>query len=288
MNKRIFEYDNYRDFLKDRYQSLKEENPKYSFRYFSRLAGFSSSSVLKMIMDGKRNIAPQSIEKFAKALKLTKEESRFFRSLVLFNQATTADERQACAEQLLRSRELRKIAPLKELQYRYFAKWYFVLIRELVNLPTFREDSQWIATQVHPPITTQEAEKAIEELLELGLLKRDESGHLRQSDAFVTTPDEVTRSSVAGYHKEMLKRAAESIDRVAREERDLSAVTLCVSRETASKVKELARNFRQAILDLASQDQQIADSVYQVNVQIFPLAQTESEPKTSDKEEKAS
>jgi len=42
-----------------------------------------------MIMDGKRNLGTPCIEQFAQALKLNKEESLFFRHLVLFNQAKT-------------------------------------------------------------------------------------------------------------------------------------------------------------------------------------------------------
>ncbi len=52
----VFEYDNYREFLRDSYEYLKAANPKYSYRYFSKSAGFKSSSVMKMIMDGKRNM----------------------------------------------------------------------------------------------------------------------------------------------------------------------------------------------------------------------------------------
>src|SRR5690348_8332036 len=137
--KSLFEYDNYREFLKDTYLS-KKENKKFSFRVFSRMAGFKAGNYLKLVMDGERNLTIESIEKFSMALKFNKEESKFFKNLVLFNQASSVDEKNKYAEQLLYSRVYRKIYPLKELQYRYFSQWYFVPIREMVNLPEFIED----------------------------------------------------------------------------------------------------------------------------------------------------
>jgi uncharacterized protein (TIGR02147 family) len=49
--KSIFEYDNYRAFLKDSYEAAKARDPKFSFRFFARLAGFKSSATLKRVME---------------------------------------------------------------------------------------------------------------------------------------------------------------------------------------------------------------------------------------------
>jgi hypothetical protein len=39
----------------------KKAKPQYSFRYFARRAGLSSSNFLKLVMDGKRNLGPTTI-----------------------------------------------------------------------------------------------------------------------------------------------------------------------------------------------------------------------------------
>ena len=79
--KSLFEYDNYRVYLKDFYESSKAENSHFSLRFFSRLAGFKSQSVLTQVIKGERNISLQSINKFIKALKLSKREGIFFKNL---------------------------------------------------------------------------------------------------------------------------------------------------------------------------------------------------------------
>ena len=80
------------------------------------------------------------------------------------NQAGTVEEKQKYASELLKSRVYRKIHPLSESQYNYFGQWYFVLIRELVGLPGFKEDYDWISKQIIYPITPAEAKRAMDEL----------------------------------------------------------------------------------------------------------------------------
>src|ERR1700722_999673 len=92
--KSIFEYDNYRDFLRDYYLSAKAENKNFSFRYFSRIAGYKSSNFLNLVMKGKSNISLESIGKLTEAMKLNKEESVFFRNLVHFNQSDNSEDKQ--------------------------------------------------------------------------------------------------------------------------------------------------------------------------------------------------
>jgi uncharacterized protein (TIGR02147 family) len=267
--KTIFEYDNYREFLRDYYMNAKARNPRFSYRVFARLGGFKSGNILKIVIDGKINILPETAEKFCKALKLNREESAFFKNLVLFNQSATSEERLQYSKELLRSRTYQKIHPLSEPQYRYFDRWYYPVVRGLVALGEFEEDPQWIAKRVSPSITLAEARQALEELLQLGLLSRDKTGRLMQSNPTVSTTNAIVSSSLAAYHREMMKRAAESIDRFPRELRDLSALTLGVSKQGVQVIRELAEKFRRDILEAAAKDAAV-DSVYQLNIYFFP------------------
>jgi uncharacterized protein (TIGR02147 family) len=165
-------------------------------------------------MEGKRNLSPESIERFTEALQLGKKEAAFFRVLVHLNQARTVGEKKIYAEQLMQFRPFRYIHPLKQDQYRYYTDWYNVAIREMTTLPEFSEDPAWIARCLVPPISPRQAQKALDLLLQLGLLKRDESGCLVQTDAFVSTGDEVASISVANYHRTMIQKGSEALDRV--------------------------------------------------------------------------
>ena len=69
----------------------------------------------------------------------------------------------------------------------------------------------------------------------------------------------------------MLERAAQSIDTVRAQERDLAALTVCVSAETVALVKQRIHQFREALTELCDADTK-GSTVYQLNIQWFPLS----------------
>jgi uncharacterized protein (TIGR02147 family) len=276
VEKSIFEYDNFRSFLKDRYLHSKSKDKKFSFRFFARICGFKSPSFLKLVMDGKANLSRKSAHKVAAALKLNKEESEFFLNLVLFEQAPSSAEKHRYARQILSSHKYKKIHPISEAQFNYYSNWYFIPVRELISMPDFVEDPKWIAERIEPSIEPREAKKALEELQALGLLVRDLNGKLTVAASNIHTSDEVTSQSIAQYHREMMKRAMESIDRISREDREISSLTMGVSEKTAKKVKERIQEFRRELTHIVSQDDGI-NMVYQLNFQFFPVTKLRGE-----------
>jgi uncharacterized protein (TIGR02147 family) len=277
----IYEYDNFREFLRDFCAHAKAKDKKYSLRYFSRLAGFVSPSHLKRVIDGERNLSSEAITKFSKVLKLNKRQSFFFQNLTLFNQAKTNSERETYARELLKSRNFREARPLSQLQFQYFAHWYFVPVRELAALSDFREDPTWIADAIRPRITPNEAARALRELEKLGLLVRNTSGELIQSATDLIRPDSFTASFYVRYHKDMIQRGAESIELISREKRDISTVSFALSTSALVKIKEMIGRLREEVLAVAAQDSD-SNSIYQLNLQLFPIAETgNSEEKVS-------
>jgi uncharacterized protein (TIGR02147 family) len=266
----VFEYGDYRAYLGELYRARKAVDPRFSFRHLSRLAGFSSPNFVKLVIDGKRNLSPAGALRLASGLRLGVEEAAFFRGLVGLNQAGTAEEKRFHAEQLVASRRYRRARPLGPAQYAYYARWYHVAIRELVDTVGFREDPERVARALVPAISAGEARRALARLRALGLVRR-ERGRLVQADAILTTGDEVAAAAVGEFHREMLRIAAEAIDRFPAAERDLSALTMSLSAEGASRMKALVRRFRKEVLEIARGDRG-QTRVYQLGFQLFPLS----------------
>jgi uncharacterized protein (TIGR02147 family) len=268
----VFEYSDYRAFLGDTYHYLKTRFRHFSFRYFSRKAGFASPNFLKLVIERKRNISPDSIPRFADALKLSRSESEFFAHLVQFNQSKNPSQRADSAKAMLQCKGFQKIYPLRQAEYAYYANWYYIPVRELTLVNHFQEDPEWISRAVFPAIKPMEAAQALRDLESLGLLVRDANGRLRQAQRTVNTDNEVSSSAIARYHKDMLAMASESIDRVPRSNREISAACVPLSKDAAARVKAMIQDFRREILILASEDQD-PETVYQINLQLFPLSQ---------------
>ncbi len=269
----IFQYLDFRHFLKDYYREKKaRKGSAFSYRSFSRDAGFNSPNFLQLVMEGKRNLSTDGIARFAKALQLNKEETRFFTHLVKFNQAKTDAERNRWYKQLAQSRKYREIKEIERAQFEYYSRWYYAALRELVLLPDFTEDPEWIGDNLNPKITPKEAIEAINLLLRLGFLTRNEQGDLIQTERNLTTAREVASLAVANYHRQMLQRAADSIERTHYAHRDVSSLTVAISEEKFTEAKRRIQEFRRELNVLLSDDKQ-TDAVYQINFQMFNLTE---------------
>ena len=267
----IFEYLDYRQYLNDYYERAKAHHAAFSFRYFARRAQLSSPSFLRHVMRGERNLGGESIHKFAQALGLDQEESKFFDALVHFNQAKTSAEKLHAFELVAASRRFGLARRVDKAMFEYFSHWYYPAIREMASREDFQEDPAWVAGQLLPSIEPAQASEALQTLEEIGLLERDESGRLRRSVASVTTGHEVRSLAIASYHRQMLHRASESIEIVDRAWRDLGAMTVCISPQTAAEIKARIHAFRELLLEICDRESS-PSVVYQFNTQLFPLS----------------
>jgi uncharacterized protein (TIGR02147 family) len=273
----VYEYVDYRAFLRDHFDASKLLNKNYSFRYFARRAGTSSSNFLKLVMQGKRNLGPESVERYAKALKLDSREAGFFADLVALGQAETLAERNRAFERVAANRRFRSARRLDGPLFSYLTSWFYPAVRELAGRADFREDPKWIASQILPKITTEQARAAVATLEQLGLLVRDQ-GRLVRGEPSLTTGHEV-RSPVVirAYHRQMVERAGAAIDSVPPEERDVSALTVCVRAASLSDLKERIHRFREEMMDRC--DSEVGgERVYQLCIQLFPLCQRVDAP----------
>jgi uncharacterized protein (TIGR02147 family) len=270
--KPVFEYMNFREFLRDFYNAKKSEMPFYSYRLFSQKAGFSSPNVLKLAIDGNRNLTKDSVFRFCKAMNLNKKESEYFEHLVFFNQSSTLEEKNSYLSSMMKYRAKPGAKAIEKNEYSYYSQWFHPVIRELAASSDFANDFGRLAQLVVPPITTAEAKKSIKLLLELGFLRTDGNGTYWKTAESLSTGPAVRSVAVANYHKAMMEKASEAIERFKSAERDIESLTLSVSDETYRLMMKKARDFLvQELLPMAEADKK-NERVIQVNLQMFPLS----------------
>src|SRR5690606_12170897 len=205
--------------------------------------------------------------------------SAYFVDLVAFNQATTSSERNAAYDRLKSHRRYRDAHRLELAHADYHATWYLPAIRELAARPDFTPDPVRIARCLRPRITEAEAERALRVLQDLELLVPGPDGRLVQADALVSTGPETRGLHIGNYHRMMMKRAAASIDEVPPDQRDISSLTLCLGPEKLAELKVRVQRFRRELLELSAEEADPKD-VIQLNFQLFPLTDCESETDT--------
>lgn len=268
----VYDFLDHRAYLSAYYQAAKRTRPSFSFRLFSKLAGLRSPNFLKLVIDGERNLGADSVGRFSQALGLEGADAEFFADLVAFGQAQTLSDKNRAFERIAASRRFRAARRIDGELFAYLSHWYNPAIRELAARDDFQEEPRWIAAQLRPRISPTEAAEAMKLLLSLGLLVRDpSSGRVLRGEPTLTTEHEVRSMGAAAFHRQMLERAAQSIETVPAAQRDLAALTVCVSAETAALVKERIHQFREALTELCDADTR-GSVVYQLNIQWFPLS----------------
>jgi uncharacterized protein (TIGR02147 family) len=268
--KSIYEYIDYRKYLKDFYADSKSTKKYFSYRYFARKARLNSPILLKMVIDGKRNLSRKTIDKFIAGINLTEKESVYFRTLVLFNQARSAREKQEHYHGL---RALFKMVPqylVDDGQFGYFDKWYFSVLREGLCHRDYRDDWDRIASCVHPRITATEAKQAVAWLLGHDFLKIAKQGTYERSQRAITTRSEVSSSTVRNFNRKMIQLAAQSLDDFPINKRFATGLTIGVSEQAYQMLVADIEAFRDRVVQFVNSAEG-ADRVYQMNLQLFPV-----------------
>jgi len=267
-------YNDYRLFISDFYNDKKSRNPHFSYRFFSKKAGLTSPSLLKEVIDGKRNLTEKTIPKFIKGLDLTENSGKYFRALVLFNQSTGTTEKQQYLEQMHKlSREVKQ-QTVTEDHYNYYADWFNPAIRELACLLDWKNDYALLAQTIQPPITIQQARDSVRLLLKSGFLSKDEFGVYHQQNPAITTGQNVSSAGIRALNKSLSVLGTSAIDRFTPKERDITSLTIGINRKNYQLIQEEIREFKKRIIRIVDGDSS-PDSVYNLNVQFFPLSKTD-------------
>jgi uncharacterized protein (TIGR02147 family) len=275
--KEIYKYIDFRKYLADFYQEKKQTTRHFSYRYFAQRAGIKSPVFLKQVIDGERNLTREMVEKFILALNLNKKESLFFKNLVLFNQAKSASEKQESYSIMLSMMNYVQERQLSRNHCTYFNKWYNSVIRELVCLYDFKDDFDLIASTVKPPITADEAKKAVLLLLRLKLIVRKSDGTYRQRDMAITSNDDMVALARRSFNSEMLLLARDANQTLSQTERNVSGITMGISKACYEVLLQEMAAFKERVKTIVYNDEN-STRVYQLGIQLFPLSEEISPP----------
>jgi len=267
----IFEYQNYRLFLKDYYNHQKTVNRGFSYRYFSKKAGINASAFLYYIIEGKRNLTKSTIAKISQAIGFCSEEAEYFENLVFFNQAQTISEKTAYYNAIINIRRPIDIKQIEKERYEYYRKWYHSVIREVVTFFHFKDDYAALGMFLKPSISAKEAKESIRLLEQLGFIERDDNGLYHQTNTHIAVhPKPIESYMIEKFQMEMLDLALKSYNDFPVQERMSSSTTFSISEETFELIKTKTREMRREIADLAMLDT-TPNRAYQLTINLFPL-----------------
>ncbi|MCX7725696.1 MAG: TIGR02147 family protein [Chitinispirillaceae bacterium] len=277
----IFEYVDYRFFLKDYIELQRKISKKFSLRSFAEKAGLAAS-LLNDILSKRQNLTVSAMHKYAAAMELTPREIQYFEAMVGFTNAETNNEKNRFFNEMVRLRGRSAVKFLDVQQYEYFSKWYHPVIRELMVNFGLGDDAEAMSQVIVPYISPAKIRKAIKLLIELGLVYKGEDGSWHVTDKIISSEYEYESVFLRNYHLEMLERAKEALDRFKSDEREFQGVTLSTSKETFLRIKERLRSFTDELLNIAAAEKEKSEEVYQINLQMFPFVRRKKEDEKRD------
>lgn len=264
----VIDFSDYRAFLTEYFRWHKANERGFSHRAFSSRLGFSSPNFLKLVMDGKRNMGTESLPKITAGLRLNKQETEYFSYLVFFANARNAIDKNYYYGLITALRSRKNIDSVVPAQFEYFSEWYHPVVRELVAGLQEPLDFSELSSKIG--LSPLKIKQSLRTLLRLKLVILDENNTYVFSSPLLNTANELDSFSIRRYHSEVLKVAQGKLSTVPPAEREISQLTLKLSKEGFEKIKARLQSLRQELLQMASEDTGV-DGVYHANFQFYPL-----------------
>lgn len=271
--KQLFEYTDYRVFLKDYYNHRKQAHPQWGLGSWATQLKVRSKSTLAMILNGQRHPGPKLVESMVEYFQFSKEQRSYFCDLVNLRKN---DGNEAVhfllKERLAQSRQTKQFESLDLDAFSLISNWFYPAIRELSLLPDFRPDPDWIAHQLYGKVTPREVKFALSVLKRLGLIQRNENSpppeHLNIADK------DIAHEAVKRFHEHSLRLASEQIRATGPEEREFFSSTFAIRQEDMPEAKRLLRELANKFADVV--ENQSGDRIYQMEIAFFPVTRKRS------------
>lgn len=270
--KPIVEYTDFRIFMRDYYEERKRCSA-FSWREFSKIAGFSSPSYMKVVCDGKSKLSRIGVERTGAAMGLAGFEMNYFRAMVKFGQAETEEKKKAAYEEMISIAKMYKVRSIEGELFQYYDSWRNPVLRELAPIMPGATPGE-MAKMCYPEVSAAEVRDSLDFLTKSGLLKKVD-GNFVQSETSVKGTSDATRLALRGMHREMSKLATPALE-LPKEERNFSGVTMGLSRDSYHKIECMLDECRRRIIALAAEEKSV-EQVYRLNLQLFPLTKNVKE-----------
>lgn len=267
----IFNYTDYRKFLNDIFIHFKSIDSKFSHRFIVREVEASSSGWFSDILKGRINCTSVFVSKLQDVFKLKDRQKEYFELLVNYDQAASMEEKEKFLNRIMALSASVRSSVIGANKFAYFSRWYIPAIRELLFIYDFHDNFRELSDKLCPGITVKQAKEAIDILKSCGLISKNMNGFYKPCES-VIEKDSSARSIIwANYMSEIITLGKQSIYEFRKEDRDISAVTIALSKDNFKTACENVRELRKKLLQLSETDKK-RDEIYQVNIQLFPLS----------------
>lgn len=219
------------------------------------------SGRLSELLSGRRDLTPAAALKIATKLSYDPAKRQKFLELVEAKRTRAAQPEPMSHEKYLQ---------LSADAFYVLSDWHHFAILSLIDLDDFDPAPSAIAKRLG--LSTIEVRGSLERLTRLGLVTQDKLGNIKKTSKNITTTHDVESAALKLSHKQNLELAAQALDEVGVEMRDITSITMAIDVEKLPLAKQMIKKFRRQLSEFMESGSK--NEVYNLNVQLFPLSKT--------------
>jgi uncharacterized protein (TIGR02147 family) len=254
----IFQYTDYRVFLRDALVTRSARRRGYSLRRFAKTLGVSPS-FLSDLLRGRKSLSPEKAGAVARRLGLTGTEAEYFRLLARHRSEGGASEDPAGPRVVTR-------LPLDA--FTAMRDWYHVAILEMTELEHFQVTAATVAARLSIGVRTARA--ALARLVRIGHLAVDEQGRFRKTYRAGVLESAERNDALRAFHEQMLRKAASSLTGQTNTEKVVGSETFAFAPEQLPLAAAIIEDCFNKMTALAEQSAG-RSQVYHLGIQLFNL-----------------
>ncbi len=256
----------YVEMLTQAFASRRAKNSRYSLRAFARYLKIGHG-VLSMILASKRVPSKKFAERVPALLALTPTQSSAFqrsiaeaRRLFKLGHLNTAFE----GQHPLGKRTVKEVS---QRTFESISTWYHPAILELTFVEGFEGNAEWIAKRLG--LTKSEANKAVDQLVKVGLLALENSTLVKSDSAITTAQKNETSQALRNRQQEVLELSIESLKRDPIDRRSHSAITMAIDPEKLPDARRMIEEFSRSMGEFLESGRKT--EVFELSISLFSL-----------------
>ncbi len=261
-------------FLRDWLTERNKNSPRLSFEGIAQELGLRSRGhAYRVFHDPSVPITQALAVRLGSLLGLSEADKQYFETLVSYNRATRLEEKNRYLQRLRHLSGAKPGSVLDSSAESYMAQWYMPVLREALCLPNFNGNFKLLAKSIGSPLTEAKVRHCVEQLLDLGLIRKLPGDRFAQTDTHVHVGSSVQKVLLAGFQQQMLRKASEALDELEASQRQITTLTFSFPMSKMATLKAALGRLQDELIQEILKEPEGHDSVLQFNMQLFPVTQ---------------
>ena len=280
----VFDYLDFKAYLRDYYKERKNANCFFSYQVLTEKAGFNNKGFVYNIIKGTKKLTRTHCYRLSQALLHTKKEADYFATIVAYAQAKNEGERSFFMAEALRIANATgtQTMLLEKDHFEFYSTWYHSAVRSLINLFPVSDNFTEAGKMLSPPVTASQVKKSIRLLERLGMIEKNESGVYRLVQKSIRTSREISQVARTDFHRQCTDLAKQALGTIAPDKRNAVSITLGLSQKTYRDVVAETDRFVATLTEIIGRDATPPERVYQYELLLFPLSKENGKPGQQD------